>query len=159
MKTELITKKLMQYSVCAIKSIIHWYPNLGSFWHCKFWNFNFPGGPGDRTCYVFLFGLFSAWLIVAGVFDVLSLMFGVTCIVCLSVCIFKPQLLPRTRRWPLIILTIFAFVEGLVPFGGFHCLKKKIQHFLKQNINLIYAGPHHHKKKIQIINTVIFSKT
>lgn len=53
-----------------------------------------------------------AWLIVAGVFDVLSLMFGVTCIVCLSVCIFKPQLLPRTRRWPLVILTIFAFVEA-----------------------------------------------
>lgn len=53
-----------------------------------------------------------AWLIVAGVFDVLSLMFGVTCIVCLSVCIFKPQLLPRTRRWPPIILTIFAFVEA-----------------------------------------------
>nr|XP_022344709.1 uncharacterized protein LOC111137528 [Crassostrea virginica] len=53
-----------------------------------------------------------AWLIIAGVFDLLSLLFGVVCIVGLSVCIFKPRLLPKTRRWPLVLLTIFAFVEA-----------------------------------------------
>ncbi|XP_062588085.1 uncharacterized protein LOC134249753 [Saccostrea cucullata] len=55
-----------------------------------------------------------AWLTVAAVFDLLSLLFGVTCIVCLSLFIFKPQFLPKTRRWPLVVIIIFSFVEALL---------------------------------------------